>query len=1057
LFFAVTVTVIQRANIMSSWWAQRGANNNETNAPSSGDTGNLQTISQDDAKEVLSEEEEQEQVYVKDDRYGWVPASVVRPASVEEGDGKVSVQVQVPMDWEKSVMNPVPLMEEAEAQKIRSIRLSDYPGRQLPRQNSGGEAKADLTDLKELHEAAVLYTLKERHFRSQPYTRVGDILVAVNPYKWIDGLYDKQKQDYYVDRLILSNEDSKGSDDNLEESRHHMHLWERIHIEPHVYETSSRAYSGLTDISSVQNDGNSSSGNQTILVSGQSGSGKTETVKLVITHLATIADTASTNNTDMITANPTLSDGNEIGTHEVVQKLLECNPVFEAFGNAQTVRNDNSSRFGKFTQLWFDCDSSHAGAPTGASLVGSSHETYLLEKTRVVQHNVGERSFHIFYQLLAAPQEEKTKIWKGLGPGKNGVPAPTIESFAYLRTGEGGNASAQDDTKGWKETVEGLETFGISGAGQRSLFRALCIILQLGNLQFAPSEDDEDRAVCSSPKELKSLSQLMGVDAPTIEEAITSRKLNMGLDKSRNNDEETIKVHLTTQSCRESCNALAKEIYAQVFAMIARTMNEKSARPANPQNFKSINLLDLFGFEVFDVNRFEQLCINYANERLQQKYVMDNFIAVKNEYEEEGIDLFDFSLIDNKPVLELLEGKSIGLISILNDECIRPKGSDTSFVFKLKSIYHKPNEIGNSSRLVSERLHSPHEFGIKHFASDAVVVTYNAENFVERNGDKVADDLLQCACLSSNGLIRTSFQYKLDMAVQELEQAEKTKVRKKKSSTALLSQFKVQLEALLDQIRNSRTRYIRCIQPNSEKLPQQLDHQLTLNQLASAGLEIAISISRETYPNRLPYNVVLERFACLMDLSDRHSVNPGSKPKTEKLKECTDILLSKVLKDDSEIVVGGRIAVPYACGKTRVFFRSGCQEVLESRRMELLSGAAATIQRWYRTLMAHRGFKLAKLATSRLQANWRSKLAQKAYKEEKAAITMLQNRTRTFLAKQEVQHRKEEKASVLIQSRYVNLKPYPPFNMILSVILIFIFNCYIDSELDRTAMCQSRN
>jgi myosin-5 len=190
---------------MSSWWAQRGANNNETNAPSSGDTGNLQTISQDDAKEVLSEEEEQEQVYVKDDRYGWVPASVVRPASVEEGDGKVSVQVQVPMDWEESVMNPAPLMEEAEAQKIRSIRLSDYPGRQLPRQNSGGEAKADLTDLKELHEAAVLYNLKERHFRSQPYTRVGDILVAVNPYKWIDGLYDKQKQDYYVDRLISSN------------------------------------------------------------------------------------------------------------------------------------------------------------------------------------------------------------------------------------------------------------------------------------------------------------------------------------------------------------------------------------------------------------------------------------------------------------------------------------------------------------------------------------------------------------------------------------------------------------------------------------------------------------------------------------------------------------------------------------------------------------------------------------------------------------------------------------------------------------------------------------
>jgi myosin-5 len=419
---------------------------------------------------------------------------------------------------------------------------------------------------------------------------------------------------------------------------------------------------------------------------------------------------------------------------------------------------------------------------------------------------------------------------------------------------------------------------------------------------------------------------------------------------------------------------------------------------------------------------------------------MDNFIAVKNEYEEEGIDLFDFSLIDNKPVLELLEGKSIGLISILNDECIRPKGSDTSFVFKLKSIHHKPHEIGNSSRLVSERLHSSYEFGIKHFASDAIVVTYNAENFVERNTDKVADDLLQCACLSTNGLIRASFQYKLDTAAQELEQAEKTKVRKKKSSTALLSQFKVQLEALLDQIHNSRTRYIRCIQPNSEKLPLLMDQKLTLKQLASAGLEIAISISRETYPNRLPYNVVLERFACLIDLSDRHSVNPGSKPKTEKLKECTEILLSKVLKDDNEMVLGGHIAVPYSCGKTRVFFRSGCQEVLESRRMELLSGAAARIQRWYQTLISHRDFKLAKIAATRLQAGWRSKLAQKAYTEEKAAIATLQNSTRSLLAKKEVQHRKEEKASVLIQSRYVKLQPYPPFNVILlSMILTFIF------------------
>jgi len=517
-----------------------------------------------------------------------------------------------------------------------------------------------MADLHYLHEAAILYNLKQRHGQNLPYTRVGDIVVAVNPFEWIDGLYSSEKQALYAKHLIwdardyeidkekviglheddvsdlgnvsdnAENDNSGGAaivpvtpsgktiqfrnkvadtqGNNVPPEKHepmsHGSLYSKLGLEPHVYESASLAYRGLA----------SDRENQTILVSGESGAGKTETVKIVMSNLATVEKTRPFYH----------PRGKSIFGHSggeqlngVVKQVLESNPVFEAFGCAKTVRNDNSSRFGRFTQLQYEVEGRREAEANSRKslpnclLQGSFCATYLLEKSRVVGHSHGERTYHIFYQLLSAPEREKALIWDGLA-------GTTCDSFAYIGDTTTNAIEGKSDGENWHITVQALKSFGFHGDSFRQLLQALCVVLQLGNLTFSAAPSEEEGSSISSPVELTKLSKLMGIPEQDIIKAMTMR-----VNTIRG---EEVVVRPNPKDTKDGCDALAKAIYACIFDKLVEQINEHtSVGSPTAGSIGTISLLDIFGFEKFDTNRFEQLCINFSNERLQHRYVLDNF------------------------------------------------------------------------------------------------------------------------------------------------------------------------------------------------------------------------------------------------------------------------------------------------------------------------------------------------------------------------------------------------------------------------------------------------
>lgn len=491
-------------------------------------------------------------VYVRDSHYSWIPATI---ESEPDDRNKVKVTVKFPSDWEEYTT----IAKGGEMEKVkldRTINLSDYPNEELPLQNLEADGvsaarKNDMADLANLHEAAILYNLKARHSDGNPYTRVGDIMVAVNPFQWINGLYSEEKRSFYAKNLIWQTSSSSSSSGNSGAMKSSQLLataaaekqalgyeYEKLGIHPHVYETSSLSYLGLAMDKS----------DQTILVTGESGAGKTETIKIVMNHLATVESTRPTppSSSDLVKSS---SSEHGAGT---VERVLRANPLFEAFGNAKTLRNDNSSRFGKFTQLQFDVEDHDLAHREGrhipiCELAGSKCITYLLEKSRVVSVSEGERTFHIFYQMLGAPDTDKERIWK------EGLVGFDTSDFAYLRHAPADSIDGLASGENWSETVDALSIFGINDDLFLHLMRSLCVILQLGNLTFGVDVvEGEERSTISSPDVLSKLSSIMGVPEQEIESAMTKRSFSMR--------GEQVTIALKDNEAKDGCDALAKEV-----------------------------------------------------------------------------------------------------------------------------------------------------------------------------------------------------------------------------------------------------------------------------------------------------------------------------------------------------------------------------------------------------------------------------------------------------------------------------------------------------------------
>ncbi|KAL3941229.1 MAG: hypothetical protein SGBAC_004375 [Bacillariaceae sp.] len=918
-------------------------------------------------------------VYLLDPVDSWIPCQVVERRSSTEAVVSIPQyrnQQSIKCDGGRSALR----------KNNKHIDLTKYSNQALPLQNVDEDGRLkqveDMVDLPYLHEAAILYNMKERHIQSQPYTRTGDIVLACNPYQWFHNLYNWKQHQQYANVLVWNDASLGGSDVAVDP---------RTLLKPHVYEASCLAYKGL-----LRNGED-----QSILVSGESGAGKTETVKILLGDLASVQRGPMAK-----------SEANNNG---IVQRVLDSNPLLEAFGNAQTVRNDNSSRFGKFLQLQFDRQ------PGKCVLAGSKCEVYLLEKSRVTLHHQEERTYHVFYQLLAAPEDVKREIWEGFQDSD-------AESFDYVGWSETDTIEGKTDAERFQMTVDALKLVGIENDKLLTLWRAICTVLQLGNLEFEPTSDDECRV--SSIEELDDLGSLMGVPTSDLSRAFTIRNIRA---KSEN-----FQVFMNAEKAQESADAFAKEIYAKTFLWLVRSINDATCAEKNYENNKGgdfgiIGLLDIFGFESFEVNRFEQLCINYANEKLQQKFTQDIFSSVQEEYEAEGIELEEITYDNNTDVLDLVEGK-MGLLAFLNEECMRPKGSDKTFVFKAQAS-------NMSTPCFFRDKHAPDcEFGIRHFAG---AVVYDATNFVVKNSDTLPSDLLQCAAMSTNDIIANELNN--DSMTSTSDRPEPKKKRRKQRTSLLTSKqmtrknsniaaetvwtkFRSQLGNLMDSLGNTQTRYIRCIKPNRGKSPFIMEHEATVNQLRYAGVVAAVTISRSAFPNRLEHLVVLAKFKSVFPKGNHIKVlNDQHLDPEERIFLAVEILLTIALKK-MEIERDNSIFRAFVMGKSRAYFRAGALEFLEGERLRYLGDFATVLQTKARSSVARSKYLNFKQAIVSLQSNFRRHTDQKEYHNIRNRLIKIQCWYRILCAARTIVHLKRKKSATIIQSNWRSFKDNRSFS-----------------------------
>lgn len=597
-------------------------------------------------------------------------------------------------------------------------------------------------------------------------------------------------------------------------------------------------------------------------------------------------------------------------------------PLLEAFGNAKTAHNENSSRFSRHCKLHF-----HFKSKNSCNLAGSSQSTFLLEKSRVVnvKDDTLERNFHIFYQLMAAPDTDKEKI-------RTGLSNKSIESFKNMGCCYEGDSHTSGDA--WKRTVSALHAINVHGSELQDVLLSLLIVMHLGNLTFESDPTNPEGSVTSSANELHEVADILGTTAADIEQCLTYKTVKTALDQYQ--------VPLTKTAAKSTCDALAKEIYSALFDWLLQRINEATSPEKNyiyasdDTKYRSISVLDLFGFENNILNGFETLLMNHANERLQSFFTKKFVNSTLNDFIDQELEL-DSSISANHnyndDVLKLLEGK-MGLNALLDEECLRPKGCDAGFVNKRYAAHgsqrkKKPPLIKKKRYNFSKTL-----FGISHFAG---IVDYDAETFVEKNRDNLSEDVLSLAGNSSNKIVNALFESSEDF------------VRKKRQGhlmgKSLWTKFTRQINRLFAEIESSGTFYVRCFLPNKAQSPGTIDNIYLMNQMNQSGLLTALQISK-TFASQHKYDDILQRFWPII-----------SRNSSAKIYIRNIVALSKSSEDvKSDVeqlmmsILGIKNGVERFCsiGKSKIYLKAGTLEQLERDLEKLHMICAIKIQRVYR-------------------------------------------------------------------------------------------------------------
>ncbi|XP_023046620.2 myosin-2-like isoform X1 [Piliocolobus tephrosceles] len=738
----------------------------------------------------------------------------------------------------------------------------------------------DMAMMTHLHEPAVLYNLKERYAAWMIYTYSGLFCVTVNPYKWLP---------VYNPEVVTAYRGKK-----------------RQEAPPHIFSISDNAYQFmLTDRE-----------NQSILITGESGAGKTVNTKRVIQYFATIAVTGEKKKEEMqgllLPLQGTLED-----------QIISANPLLEAFGNAKTVRNDNSSRFGKFIRIHFG---------TTGKLASADIETYLLEKSRVTFQLKAERSYHIFYQITSNKKPELIEML---------LITTNPYDYPFVSQGEISVASI-DDQEELMATDSAIDILGFTNEEKVSIYKLTGAVMHYGNLKFKQKQREE-QAEPDGTEVADKAAYLQSLNSADLLKALCYPRVKVG--------NEFVTKGQTVEQVTNAVGALAKAVYEKMFLWMVARINQQLDTKQPRQYF--IGVLDIAGFEIFDFNSLEQLCINFTNEKLQQFFNHHMFVLEQEEYKKEGIEwtFIDFGM-DLAACIELIE-KPMGIFSILEEECMFPKATDTSFKNKLYDQHLGKSANFQKPKVVKGKAEA--HFSLIHYAG---VVDYNITGWLEKNKDPLNETVV--------GLYQKSAMKTLAHLFSGTQTAEagggpKKGGKKKGSSFQTVSAlFRENLNKLMTNLRSTHPHFVRCIIPNETKTPGAMEHELVLHQLRCNGVLEGIRICRKGFPSRILYADFKQRYKVLNASAIPEGQFIDSKKASEKLLASIDI-------DHTQ----------YKFGHTKVFFKAGLLGLLEEMRDD----------------------KLAQLIT-RTQARCRGFLARVEYQrmvERREAIFCIQYNIRAFM------------------------------------------------------------
>ncbi|XP_043971901.1 myosin-10 isoform X4 [Gambusia affinis] len=779
--------------------------------------------------------------------------------------------------------------DEVEVELTDSQRKLTLSREEVQRMNPPRFSKVeDMADLTCLNEASVLHNLRERYYSGLIYTYSGLFCVVVNPYKNLP---------IYTESIVEMYRGKK---------RHEM--------PPHIYAISEAAYRSMLQDRE----------DQSILCTGESGAGKTENTKKVIQYLAHVAsshkggtlgrnkEAVQMDGSRSLTRGSTLVN-RSMQYGELERQLLQANPILEAFGNAKTVKNDNSSRFGKFIRINFD---------VAGYIVGANIETYLLEKSRATRQAKDERTFHIFYQLLCGASEE-TRADLLLG---------SADDYRFL---SGGSipVPGQSDAENFTQTMDSVAIMGFTPEESVSMLKVISAVLQFGNISFT-KEKNHDQASMPDNTAAQKLCHLLGINVMEFTRAILTPKIKVG--------REYVQKAQTKEQADFAIEALAKATYERLFRWLVHRINRALDRRQR-QGASFIGILDIAGFEIFQLNSFEQLCINYTNEKLQQLFNHTMFILEQEEYQREGIEwnFIDFGL-DLQPCIDLIERPAHppGVLALLDEECWFPRATDRTFVEKLCS------EQGNHSKFYkSKQPRGEADFSIIHYAGK---VDYKANDWLIKNMDPLNDNVASLLHQSSDHFVSELWK-EVDRIVglDQVSTGESSGsvpfgaagLKTKKGMFRTVGQlYKESLTKLMATLRNTNPNFLRCIIPNHEKRAGKLAPHLVLDQLRCNGVLEGIRICRQGFPNRIPFQEFRQRYEIL---------TPNAIPRTFMDGKQASELMINALELDPNL---------YRVGQSKVFFRAGVLGHLEEERDLKITDTIIRFQSASRGFLARKAF-----------------------------------------------------------------------------------------------------